>query len=128
MGLGQKLNKEEYLDIDYVAGRCHLFAVIAAEYLGLDVILLWDDEAYGDDMKIIPEPCLVHAYVELKGEVFDIEGLRDVSIQNVYPVNSPRKESKSIADVMVIANDRGWPMLNSNERILLVSKVKRLLS
>lgn len=105
-----------YLDIHYQAGRCHLFAIALAELQGGKVTLLWDDQAYDDDMNIIHESCLVHAYIVSDDQVCDVEGWRENDVEKSYPVNSPRLENITPESLLEVIEEKRWPAFEAGEK------------
>lgn len=64
------------LDIDtYLYGRCHLFALVAAEFFGYEIELFWDTDVYLED-RDESITALVHAYNLLPdNRVVDARGI-----------------------------------------------------
>lgn len=66
------------MDVEkYTHGRCHIFALVAADVLGYEIKSLWDEEPFDEDLDddFIAPPALVHMWVEnSKGRKFDCSG------------------------------------------------------
>lgn len=86
--------KTSYNLMDYIHGRCHLFAQALHEELGYEMEFLWDDEYWfeGDN---VPSIVLVHAYCILpkgkpfKGKYVDARGgVSKRMIEREYECNS----------------------------------------
>lgn len=59
----------------YLYGRCHLFALVAAEHCGYGIELVWDTDYWFEDAEM-PSTVLVHAYNVLPGgQVVDARGV-----------------------------------------------------
>jgi len=115
-------------DIDYTCGRCHLFAVVVAELTRQPVTLLWDDEAWDDDMGLMDKPCLVHAFVSMNETMVDIEGTDNRAFEDEYPCASPRYEILAPEEVLAIALEEEWPQFEPGEYVDLVSRAQALLA
>lgn len=59
---------------EYLYGRCHIFAMVLHEYLGLPIEIIIDEEPFHDTMGL---PSLEHAYCIINDEyVIDARGIR----------------------------------------------------
>jgi len=116
-----------FKDIDYTAGRCHLFAVMLAQHYSLPVTLLFDTEAEDEGFSLIEEPCLVHAYIELGGNVLDIDGLQSpIQIEGNYEANCPEIKRLPPEEVLELAKEKGWPLYISGEEGWIKERIDQI--
>ena len=67
---GIQVPNTSYTLMDYIHGRCHVFAQALHEELGYEMEFLWDDDYWFDNANT-PSIVLVHAYCILpKGKAF----------------------------------------------------------
>ncbi len=124
----------------YLYGRCHLYALVAAKMVQQPIMVLWDLDAEDEAGGYIPEPCLVHAYVEIKKGTLDLDGERctafmdaqgiielDDAPLNCYPCNTPHHQRYSIQDFEALALKK-WGGFNRGEEAQLQQHVAHVLS
>jgi hypothetical protein len=114
----------------YNYGRCHLFSIVASELFHTDVTVLWDSEAYDEDLNVIPELCLVHAFITLninnKKYLFDVNGLtlfEDYDF-NIFSCNEALFEKFNLKHFKKISKQKKWWNFEENE----VNKIKEFIS
>jgi len=120
-----KLSDKENLINTYMHGKCHLFALVAAELNSSNIHVLWDTEAYsGDGLDIIDEDCLVHAFIKVNDGacVFDAMGYKDFDDYNFnFPCNSPEFSEFTIEQFEDLIISKGWGGFVDGERALIRS-------
>ena len=112
---GYKGNIAVFTKTDYIAGRCHLFALALSKASGSPVTCVMDYEAMDDEMNIIPEPCLVHAYLKKEGHACDVNGWREDDVISSFPSNSPAHEEFSYQEFDALVKKMGLPDYEQGE-------------
>lgn len=107
----------------YEAGKCHIFALLALKYLPNDVTikLLWDIEALDENMQLIPEPCLVHAYFTYNDAVFDINGYEQdpACFSLTYPCSTPQEETVTPEKLIQYIKDKKWGLPTEEDNVFI---------
>lgn len=114
----------------YLYGRCHLFALRVAEYLGKPISVLWDLNPVDDDYEQLGiGPCLVHAYVQLDdGSVLDAAGatIDPTPFEDTYPCHEPALELFDRHEFDLLIKEKGWCSFNPEEENKIDDEVMRL--
>jgi len=106
----------------YAHGRCHLFAIVAAELFGKNISAYYDLSAESEEGGYIDEECLVHAFVKIDDyQLFDVNGLSYIDdTLSSYPCNEGIFKEHSLEDFYKIIKQKKWGNFKSGEK----SKIK----
>ena len=121
--LSDKIKKEANDFIhSYAHGKCHLFALVAAEMSNCNISVYWDAEAEDGDGGYIHEDCLVHAFIKLNDrEMVDINGISEIDdTLSEYPCNDGFFAEYSPKQFKSIIIKKGWETFEKGE----VAKIK----
>ncbi len=114
----------------YLHGRCHLFALRAAEYLDKPISVLWDLNPVDDNYEELGiGPCLVHAYIQLDdGSVLDAAGatVDPIPFEETYPCNEPALEQFDRHDFDLLIKKKGWSSFKPEEENKIDDEIMRL--
>lgn len=110
----------------YQYGYCYIFAIALAHVFDKGITIAWDIEATDDDLNLIGEDCLVHAFVTLDNvAALDAGGFNECleSMVEGYPCSALKIECVSIACMYRIIKHKGWEMPTDNEIDLLIAYI-----
>lgn len=101
-------------EITYTTGKCHLYAVVLADLLNLPVTLWVDSMPLDENFDIIDDLCLIHAVVVNGDKIMDVTG-NNASPEH-YEFGELTVLTYSPAEVILLAEEKGWPLLDRAER------------
>jgi len=112
----------------YQHGYCYIYAIALAIVFDKGITLVWDTEAMDEDMTLLGEDCLVHAYVT-KDDVYalDAGGRHDciTSMISTYPCNKARTEIVSLTRMYRIIKHKGWDVPTDDELDRIISRINQ---
>ncbi len=104
----------EDLKLKYMHGNCQKFAIVLAEKLGYNITVTVDIAAYDQDYEIIPESCLVHAYISEDDEILDAEGLGMTDLSD-FEINEEVTYTLPLVEFKELCINRGWGLPTEKE-------------
>ena len=129
--LSLNFGKKDKMDLsNYLYGRCHLFALVAAKILNQPITIVWDLAAYDDLDQLIDRPCLVHAFIHMPdGAIFDADGMNTDPNrpEDNYPCNEASYATFSIEKFEQLIEKEQWGSFNPNEEQELEAKINQML-
>lgn len=114
---------------EYMYGKCHLYVLAFSELSGSRISVFWDENALDDDMNVIDDICLIHAFIKIEDDkIIDADGVHDFDyVLNSYPNCEPVYCEYDYLSFLKIVKEKKWDFFKKNEKENLLKFIQNQL-